>query len=338
MPALTLSHIFHAYGKTPTLRDVSLTLEQGALLALLGPSGCGKTTLLRLIAGLESPTGGTIHHHAELWSNKDFSLPPAQRRVGVVFQDYALFPHLTALKNVLFGMQPPRRDEGLSWLSRMGIAHLADTYPHLLSGGQQQRVALARALAMKPQLLLLDEPFSGLDAQLRQQVRLETRQLLKSEGIAAILVTHDADEAMHMADSVALMRAGQIEQIGTPAEMYCRPATPFAARFFGLINEFTCPVRSGFVETPFGLFPNEAAGQSALVLVRPQGFTITPPDCAPDAVMRVVDSCFVGHHRLYTGALMGSEQLVMVAADPEPDYPAGTVLKLKVNRRDVFVF
>jgi iron(III) transport system ATP-binding protein len=257
------------------VHGISLSVGDGEILALLGPSGCGKTTTLRLIAGLETPDSGRVSLRGEVVSGGRKFMPAEQRRVGFMFQDFALFPHLTVAENVAFGLKRLRngakRARALAMLAEVGLADKADAYPDELSGGQKQRVALARALAPEPSVILLDEPFSGLDASLRQSLRAETVRVLKNTGTTAVMVTHDAEEAMFMADRIALLNDGVIEQIGTPADLYQHPLTPFVANFFGEVNRFSAIVKDGCCWTPAGLVetPGLACGTAVEVLVRP---------------------------------------------------------------------
>jgi iron(III) transport system ATP-binding protein len=234
---LALDHVALSYGAKPVLSDVSFVLSPGQIGCLLGPSGCGKTTALRLIAGFEQLSAGEIRIGAEIVSYPGHSISPEQRRVGLVFQDYALFPHLTVERNVAFGLSAlPALDRRLrvaEMLELVGLSHEAGTFPHQLSGGQQQRVALARALAPRPRLLLLDEPFSNLDVTLREKLSLEIRDILKHEAITALLVTHDQHEAFAMADMIGVMNKGVIQQWDTPYNLYHQPANRFVADFIG---------------------------------------------------------------------------------------------------------
>lgn len=237
MSKLELKAVAQRYGQHTVVNGVDFRLEQGSIACLLGPSGCGKTTLLRCIAGFEEVSGGEILIHDESMSRAGFRVPPERRRVGMVFQDYALFPHLTVEANVGFGLRgvsAAERDQRVeSLLATVGLAGQGRKFPHELSGGQQQRVALARALAPRPELVLLDEPFSNLDVDLRERLSVEVREILKSEGMTAVLVTHDQHEAFAMADEVGVMYEGRIQQWDTPYNLYHRPANRFVADFVG---------------------------------------------------------------------------------------------------------
>lgn len=234
---LELRNIQHAYGKQLVVNDLSLTLKKGEIGCLLGPSGCGKTTVLRCIAGFEPISAGEILLNGAVVSNAGFYLPPERRHIGMVFQDYALFPHLTVAANIAFGLHRMQKRERASRVAELmqtvGLADAVAKYPHELSGGQQQRVALARALAPRPELLLLDEPFSNLDVSLRERLSLEVRDILKSQNATAILVTHDQDEAFAIADEIGVMHRGEIQQWDTAYNLYHRPANRFVANFIG---------------------------------------------------------------------------------------------------------
>ena len=237
MPLLELRNIFHAYGSDAVVSDLSCVLEPGVIGCLLGPSGCGKTTVLRAIAGFEPIYSGEIHLNGVVVSSPGRNLAPEQRRIGMVFQDYALFPHLSVAGNIAFGLrdasEAERRARVEELLVTVGLCGAGGKYPHELSGGQQQRVALARALAPKPHLLLLDEPFSNLDVNLRERLSLEVRDIIKQSGITAILVTHDQHEAFAVADEIGIMHEGRIQQWDTPYNLYHRPANRFVADFVG---------------------------------------------------------------------------------------------------------
>ena len=277
MNGLALTHVSHAYDRRAVVENVTLSVAPGETVCLLGPSGCGKTTLLRIAAGLEFLQKGEVRIGGAVVAvgGNAGQLPPERRGVGFMFQDYALFPHLTITENIRFGVAP-RDDERRKWidwaLARFGLEGYAEAYPHQLSGGQQQRVALLRALAPKPSVMLLDEPFSGLDVALRTQVRDDTLGLLKETGVATLMVTHDPEEAMFMADRIMVMNAGRVLQAGTPLETYLKPIDAFVAELFGPVNRVFGAVRSGRVETPLGTFaaPAMAEDTAVEILIRPE--------------------------------------------------------------------
>ena len=281
--ALMLDRVHCHFGQHKAVTDVSLDIKAGEVVCLLGPSGCGKTTLLRIAAGLQKLSEGRVFVGRDLVSAPNGThWPPEKRNVGVAFQEPALFPHLTVLENVCFGInalpKSKQKSHALDLLSRLSIAACAEAYPHTLSGGQQQRVALARALAPSPQVILLDEPFSSLDARLRDQIRDDTLHVLKELNTATLLVTHDPEEAMFMADRIALMREGEIVQTGTPTDLYCSPADPFVVNFFGQVNKHSGVVRDGVVRTPFGQLDAHkfSEGSTLRVLIRPEAVKVTP--------------------------------------------------------------
>lgn len=300
MAHLSLAHVSHQFSRSlRVLNDVSLECPDGSLTCLLGPSGCGKTTLLRLIAGLEDLQAGEIRIGERTVAALDRRpVPVEQRGVGLVFQDFALFPHLSVLDNVLFGVrrhgpQDIARAKGL--LAAVGLEALASTNPNTLSGGQMQRVALARALAPQPAILLLDEPFSNLDPGLRDEIRATTRRVLRQTGTTALMVTHDAEEAMRMADRIAVLGpGGRLHQVGTPSALYQRPADPYVAGIFGPVNWLPARVEADGLMTPLGRLPADVPGLAALngsavrdgvrVLVRPEDVRLCHRPC-PDAPM-----------------------------------------------------
>ncbi|HSF29143.1 MAG TPA: ABC transporter ATP-binding protein [Candidatus Tectomicrobia bacterium] len=282
----------------PAVDNLSLELEKGEILALLGPSGCGKTTTLRLIAGFERPDAGKVEIDGTLMADGHRFVPPEQRGVGVVFQEYTLFPHLTVAENIVFGLRKlsaaSRRARLHQMLETVGLSSLARRYPHELSGGQQQRVALARALAPRPAVLLLDEPFSNLDADLRTQMLHEVYTILRESGTTAVFVTHDHEEAFMVADRVGVLNRGRLEQLGRPEEIYDLPATRFVARFVGNANFIPGRVLGTHIETAIGTFPNVANFPPEAVvevMIRPDQFELRP-DSAGDAM--VVSSRFRG--------------------------------------------
>ena len=281
MRRLELTNVSHHFGETIAVDNVSIGVETGEFVCLLGPSGSGKTTLLRLAAGLESLQSGriTIDGTTVAEGGHARQIPPERRGVGLMFQDYALFPHLTVAQNIGFGLHNGTRDGGWieSALADMRLAHLGDRYPHTLSGGQQQRIALLRALAPAPGILLLDEPFSGLDEHLRQRVRQETRAILAESGVTTLMVTHNPEAAMFLADRIVVLNDGRVAQDATPIEIYTAPADPFIVRMFGPANEFSGLVRDGVLATTLG--PVRARGigngRRALCLVRADGIEVT---------------------------------------------------------------
>jgi iron(III) transport system ATP-binding protein len=259
---------------------VNLDVKRGQVVCLLGPSGCGKSTTLRIAAGLERPDSGQVFVAGRLVEGDGCHEPPETRRIGLMFQDYALFPHLTAKQNVAFGLaklpRPEREARAEEELARVGMTALKNAYPHTLSGGEQQRVALSRMLAPKPDVVLMDEPFSGLDSALRDDVRSGTLKRLKEAGAAVVMVTHDPDEAMRVGDTIALMRSGRIVQMGTPAEIYRNPADPQAAALFGGANVFHGRVTNRCAISPFGQAhaKSVAEGEWAEVIYRPSSVRV----------------------------------------------------------------
>jgi iron(III) transport system ATP-binding protein len=299
--AIVLEGVSKSFGATRAVREVSLEVEHGELMAVLGPSGCGKTTLLRLIAGFEAPDGGSVAVGDETVAGPGTLVPPEKRRVGMVFQDYALFPHLTVEANIAFGLSRRPRDEREALtrgtLELVGLQHKTRRYPHELSGGERQRVALARALAPEPEVVLLDEPFSSLDATLRADLRREVELILRDAEATALLVTHDQEEALSLADRLAVMREGRIVQVGAPEEVYGRPASRWAAQFVGEVNVLAGVAREGGVETELGRFDLRAPATGTVhVAVRPEQLELT---ARHDGNAEVVSREFRGHDVLY---------------------------------------
>lgn len=312
---LSFDGISHSYPSgAETLREVSLAAEPGEVLCLLGPSGSGKTTLLRIAAGIETQTAGRIVLNDRLIAGPGVFLPPEQRSIGLVFQDFALFPHLSILDNVRFGLTAlsadEARHEAMIALERVGLESYAAAYPHVLSGGEQQRVALARALAPRPAVLLMDEPFSGLDSRLKDTVRAETLDILRQSRATAIVVTHDAEEAMRMGDRIALLKDGRLVQVGAAEDLYQNPADLFVAGFFSELNEFSGKVAGGAVETPLGSFPAPKLtdGQEAVVAVRLSGFQVNQQGGAIPA--RLVSRRFLGVVEFLELAVPGADRHV----------------------------
>jgi iron(III) transport system ATP-binding protein len=297
------------FGAVTAVESADLCVERGEFVALLGPSGCGKTTLLRLVAGFEAPDAGEVKIGDRVVADASTWVVPERRRVGMVFQDYALFPHLTVAENVGFGL--PRRERSGRVpivLALVDLCGLGGRYPHELSGGQQQRVALARALAPNPELVLLDEPWSNIDPHLRASMRDELARILRSIGVTVVLVTHDREEAFSLADRIAIMRAGTVVQEGSPEEIYLAPATRWAAEFVGTGNFLPGTLADGAVETAVGRFPTlNANGATAVdVLIRPELLELEPD---PLGRAEVVAREFRGHDVFYRVLLDGVELL-----------------------------
>ncbi|MDQ8023469.1 MAG: ABC transporter ATP-binding protein [Moraxellaceae bacterium] len=354
LPAgLTTGHRLHAsglrhrYDRSDVLRDVSVSVAPGEILCLVGPSGCGKSTLLRLIAGLERVQAGSIEIDGELIASADRHVLPERRDVGLVFQDFALFPHMSLADNVAFGLgklpRAQRKSVALDMLSRVGLADRADDAPHVLSGGQQQRVALARALASRPRLMLLDEPFSNLDVRLRHRMRIDTLRLLKDSNSASIMVTHDPDEAMFMADRIALMNEGRIVQLGSPAELYRQPQSPFAAEFFGDVNRIDAVAVQGRAVTLLGIFdaPGIADGGRVQVLLRPEALLAHAQALPGSVPAQVLASHMLGGYSLLELTVQASDgrQVTVQAQVPSAgQWHAGQTVHVTVNPAGVFVF
>ena len=275
MPRLEVKNLSRSFGNLTVVDKISFQIFSGQVTCLLGPSGCGKSTTLRMIAGVEKPSSGQIFVDEELTSNAYFQVPPEARSIGLMFQDFALFPHLNVQQNVYFGLAGSKEfkeKRSLDLLERVGLAHLAFNYPHSLSGGEQQRIALIRALAPQPKIMLMDEPFSGLDDRLRDEVRDETFNLLRSEDAAVLMVTHDPQEAMKVADEIALMRDGKILQRGAPYNIYNAPVDLKALQFFSDANSIQATLKGSLADTPFGQFfaPGLADGTDIDIVFRPQ--------------------------------------------------------------------
>ena len=293
-PGLSIDSVTHRFDRVTALHEISLDLGEGQIMALLGPSGCGKTTLLRLVAGLETIQHGRIDIGGQTVSAPSGpDLPPERRNVGFLFQDYALFPHLSAADNVAFGLRhlgdAERRKRVGEVLEQVGVSALADAYPHTLSGGQQQRIALARALAPSPRMVLLDEPLSGLDARLRHRLADTLLAILREAGMTAVLVTHDPEEAMYVADRIGVMRDGRLVQLDAPNAVYARPANPFVANFLSDSNRLKGTVgSSGTIDTVWGLVSagDLPPGAPAQVLVRYEGIGFADSGAARARILR----------------------------------------------------
>jgi len=304
--AVQLTNLRKLFGHFPAIEEVSLRVHDGEILGLLGPSGCGKTTLLRLIAGLDTPDQGTITIGDRCVTAPGLFVPPEQRSLGMVFQDFALFPHLTVAENIAFGLQQHRfskkqiQERVMAILSLVHLQGMEKRYPHELSGGQQQRVALARAIAPQPAVILLDEPLSNLDAQVRLQLREELRTILKASGTTAIFVTHDQEEALSLSDRLAVMRQGRLEQVGTPEEIYCQPASRFVAGFISQANFLSACAQGSHVLTDIGTFPllEAAPAVQGELMIREEDVMLQPhPPSETTLIVR--DRQFLGREYRY---------------------------------------
>ncbi len=318
---LEVAGVSRRFGKSLVLDRVSLSLAAGEILVVLGASGCGKSTLLRLVAGLDRPDAGMIRVDGRVVAGPGVDVPAEARGIGLMFQDYALFPHLTVLANVRFGLNrlpaAECRSVALERLREVGLAERAESYPGDLSGGEAQRVALARSLAPRPRVLLLDEPFSNLDAGTRERVRADTLAVLRRTGTSAILVTHDATEAVEVADRIALMRGGRFVQAGTAESLYRAPKSPFAARALGAIVEIPGQATGGRIETPLGPLPAHPAIPPGAVRVclRPEAIRLLPAgEGVPARVLRLG---FASHAVRLDLAVAGLDAPLRVTVPPE---------------------
>jgi len=352
-PLLDARHLTRSFGRAPVVSDVSLKVGPGQVICLLGPSGCGKSTTLRIIAGVERADQGEVWIGGRQMAGPRLHAPPEARGVGLMFQDFALFPHLTVAENVGFGLTGDKVAKAARvgiLLERVGLGGFGPKHPHQLSGGEQQRVALARALAPRPRVLLMDEPFSGLDNRLRDGIRDSTLDILKEEGAGVLLVTHEPDEAMRMADEIALMRAGRVVQRGAPYNVYNTPIDREAAAFFSDVNVIRGISRGALTNTPFGAFltPGHADGAEVEIVIRPQHLKIdfdragrgpnpTPIDGTP-ARGTVLRSRYLGRESL-VDFRMDFEGAKLTASVPGVFLPgSGTVLWLMIRRDRCFVF
>jgi iron(III) transport system ATP-binding protein len=339
---LTFENVSLSFGPIQAVGEVSFDLKPGEIVCLLGPSGCGKTTLLRIAAGIERPqTGRVLIDDLEMAGPSCF-VPPEKRNIGLMFQDFALFPHMSIIDNVAFGLRGLTRADALSVarhaLKRVGLEDYERDYPHRLSGGEQQRVALARAIVPRPQVMLMDEPFSGLDQRLRDSVRAETLALLKETRATAMLVTHDPVEALGLADRILLMRRGRLVQAGTPAELYRRPADAEVARFFCDMNELTARVLGEEAETPLGTFPAKGMkqGEAVLVMVRPQAFSAASSGIGPEGF--ILAERFIGDATLLTVIFKGLEAPLSIRMPSAAAPRQGTSLVFSIDPAQVLLF
>jgi len=328
-PMLAVRGVSRRFGGRQALDAVSLTLAPGEIICLVGQSGCGKSSLLRLIAGVDAPDAGSIVLNGAEIAGPGVFVEPEDRNIGFMFQDYALFPHLTVADNIGFGLRRLPKAEArrrtAEVMARIGVAGMAGRYPHTLSGGEQQRVALARALAPQPVLLLMDEPFSNLDRGLSDRVRAETLAILRDLGTAAIIVTHDPEEALAAGDRVALMQDGRVAQTGTGRDIHDRPCSLYVAEFFRPCNRLAGQARGGQVATPLGAFPTTLAdGQGAVVCIRRHALQVAAPGAG--AAAQVTGSVFLGDVEELALRVAGvNEPLVMRVMGHAPARPGDTL-------------
>ena len=323
--AIRIRGLDKVYGTTIALDGFNLDVWDGKLVGLLGPSGCGKTTALRTIAGFERPDRGSIDVHGTRMVDDHLFVLPEKRNVGMVFQDYALFPHMTVAANVGFGLSGRNEAQVNEVLDMVGLTGLGIRMPHELSGGQQQRVALARALAPSPNVILLDEPFSNLDATLRDRVRRDVKEILRDAKTTAVFVTHDQEEALAMSDVVAVMEHGTVIQAATPDELYLRPATKFVAGFVGDADFVSGTAARGVAQTVLGDFATELTGEVS-VMIRPESVSLTADEAADSVIS---DREFFGHDQLYVVELP-TGQLVRARTGPTPILDRGQRVQISV--------
>ena len=351
---ITFEDLERRYGDKQVLAGLSLAVEPGEVVCLVGPSGCGKTTLLRVASGIEKPSGGRVLINNVEVAGPDHFVPPEKRGVGLMFQDFALFPHLNLAENVAFGLKSLKpaeaRTEAMAMLDRVGLAAMAEAYPRELSGGQQQRVALARAIVPRPAVMLMDEPFSGLDVQLRDAMQEETLALLRETRATAVIVTHHPEEAMRLADRIAVLQSGRVVQSGSAEDLYAHPAGLFVARLFSEINEVTYRCAGGAIDTPVGRIPAPgiADGDTAILCLRERGLKVSahngrklPPPSNPAARVlpgRVLHRRFLGDVCLLELAVQGFDGRLRARISGDADLIRGTNVAIEIDPARGLVF
>ena len=339
---LTFEKVERTYGDFRALAGVTLDVAPAEVVCLLGPSGSGKTTLLRIAAGIETPSAGRVLINGAEVAGPSRFVPPEKRNVGLMFQDFALFPHLTIRDNVAFGLKSlPREDairEAMAALARVGLESYANEYPHILSGGQQQRVALARAVVPRPSVMLMDEPFSGLDVQLREKLQEETLQLLRETRATCVIVTHAPAEAIRLGDRIAVMRDGRLVQAGKAEELYRSPQDLFVARLFSEINEIPYPVQGGALRTPIGTFivPELSDGDAATLCIRRRSIRVGPAGIG--VAGRVLHVKFMGDLASLEIAAQGFERPLITLVREGEQPQRGAEVGLTVDPESVLVF
>lgn len=343
---LKLENISRHYGEHRALDGVDMHVAPGEIVCLLGPSGCGKTTLLRVVAGIEKPSGGRVLIGGMEVAGPERFVPPEKRSAGLMFQDFALFPHLTVLDNVTFGLKDLPREEArraaMAVLARVGLESYASRYPHILSGGQQQRIALARAIVPRPAVMLMDEPFSGLDVQLRDAMQEETLSLLRETRATSVIVTHHPEEAMRIGDRIMVMRAGRIIQTGKAEELYQKPAALFVARLFSEINEIVTRVEGGKIASLAGDVPAPglAEGSKAVLCIRERSITVARQNGAASVGLpgRVLDRKFLGDIARLEIAVAGFDAPLKARVSERDAAERGTDVVLTFDSAGLLVF
>jgi iron(III) transport system ATP-binding protein len=339
---LTFDAVERRFGDVFALKGVSLDIEPGEVVCLLGPSGCGKTTLLRIASGIDRPTAGRVLINDREVAGPARFEPPEARNVGLMFQDFALFPHLTILQNVAFGLRSlPAAEaarEARAVLARVGLERYAESYPHILSGGEQQRVALARAIVPRPSVMLMDEPFSGLDVQLRESMQEETLGLLRETRATCMIVTHHPEEAMRLGDRIAVMQRGRIIQLGKAEELYHHPNELFVARLFSEVNEVPCRVENGAVRTPVGTFsaPGIANGGRAILCLRHRGIQVKP--AGQGLPGRILQMKFLGDVGRVEIAVQGFQTPIKARVHESEGWQKGAEVSIEVDPSRVLLF
>lgn len=336
-----LKDISKTFGSVTAIHELMLEIKKGEFFSLLGPSGCGKTTILRLIAGLERPDKGSISIGDRVVAGAQW-VQPEKRRIGLVFQDYALFPHMTVFKNIAFGLTGCSKNElkqkVMELLDMVGLTEMANRYPHELSGGQQQRVALVRALAPSPDVMLLDEPFSNLDADLRAELRTETRRILKEKGTTAILVTHDQQEAFSLSDRIGVLNNGRLEQVGTPDEIYHRPLSRFVADFVGRADFVSGRIEEGSIISGIGVFlltePLDIKNNDVDIMIRPDDVDFVI-DTEGNAT--IIEAQFLGPQIIYK-LLLSTGNVIHSIKTSSRIFPLGSKVRVMVDPAHIVVF
>ena len=338
MTGLTITNLAHAYGKQQVFEDINLAIAPGEVVCLLGPSGCGKSTVLRLVSGLEAVQQGSISINGALMGDADTHIAPEDRNIGLVLQDFALFPHLKVGANVAFGLKQKGRKASSEivdeMLSLVGLLHEKDKYPHMLSGGEQQRIALARALATQPGLMLMDEPFSGLDTQHRNMVRDQTLAIIKKLNVPTLLVTHDPEEAMRLSDRIALMRKGGLIQVGTPLEIYDQPLDPEVVSLFGDPNMLDARVKDGVARSLLGSRETSLPDGTAVMCIRPEAFIVSENGFEA----QIVNHRLLGADWLVDFTIDNHEETYQARLPARDGFVPGDTVSLVLDARKAYVF